>query len=123
MFLLFSINSVLAFITEVGYNMIKNNNLNTIVDRYMSKKRLFEITEAHLNTGLRGFPVGKVRTSRVDKMTGVSYVGRPIGELAEDPEEVIYLLLNKRSPTEEELQFLLKKTWLLDLTLIHVYSR
>ena len=49
----------------------------------------FEITEGHLNTGLRGFPVGTVRTSRVSPTEGVSYVGRPIAELAEkDPEEV-----------------------------------
>jgi citrate synthase len=65
---------------------------------------LFEITEKHLNTGLRGFPVGKVRTSSVDKMTGVHYVGRPIGELADqDPEAVIYLLLNKKQPSADEL--------------------
>jgi citrate synthase len=73
-------------------------------DKADESQLLFEITDKHLNTGLRGFPVGKVRTSRVDKMTGVSYVGRPIGELAEkDPEEVIFLLLNKRSPTSDEL--------------------
>ena len=62
----------------------------------------FEITEGHLNTGLRGFPVGTVRTSRVSPTEGVSYVGRPIAELAEkDPEEVIFLLLNKRLPNDE----------------------
>ena len=65
---------------------------------------LFDIKEAHLNTGLRGFPVGTVRTSRVDPQAGVSYVGRPIGELAQmDPEAVIYLLLNKNLPKEQEL--------------------
>lgn len=64
----------------------------------------FEITEGHLNTGLRGFPVGTVRTSRVSPTEGVSYVGRPIAELAEkDPEEVIFLLLNKRLPSTDEL--------------------
>ena len=36
---------------------------------------LFEITSAHLNTGLRGIPVGTCRTSRVDPQEGVSYVG------------------------------------------------
>lgn len=67
-------------------------------------KVLFEITEKHLDTGLRGFPVGRVRTSRVDPQTGVHYVGRPIAELAEmDPEAVIFLLLNKRLPNTEEL--------------------
>ena len=64
----------------------------------------FTITEAHLNTGLRGFPVGTVRTSSVDAYTGVSYVGRTIQELADrDPEEVVFLLLNKRMPSDSEL--------------------
>ena len=66
----------------------------------------FEITEGHLNTGLRGFPVGTVRTSRVSPTEGVSYVGRPIAELAEkDPEEVIYLLLNKRLPNADAVSY------------------
>ena len=68
-------------------------------------KVLFEITEKHLNTGLRRFPVGTVRTSSVDQMKGVSYVGRPIGDLAQkDPESVIFLLLNKRDPNGAELK-------------------
>ena len=45
-------------------------------------KVLFEITEKHLNTGLRRFPVGTVRTSRVDPDEGVSYVGYPVKDLA-----------------------------------------
>jgi len=66
---------------------------------------LFEITEAHLNTGLRGFPVGTCRTSRADPMKGLSYVGYPIGELAGlEPEAVISLLLNKHLPDETELR-------------------
>ena len=65
---------------------------------------LFEITNKHLNTGLRRFPVGKVRTSRVDPQEGVSYVGYPIADLANlDPEAAIYLLFNKRLPTDSEL--------------------
>lgn len=66
---------------------------------------LFEITEKHLNTGLRRFPVGHVRTSRVDPSTGVSYVGYPIADLASlDPEAAIFLLYNKQLPTDAELQ-------------------
>ena len=65
---------------------------------------LFEITRAHLNTGLRGFPVGTCRTSRVDPMTGVSYCGYPIAELASLEEEaVVYLLLHRELPTSDEL--------------------
>lgn len=65
---------------------------------------LFEITKKNLNQGLRGFPVGTVRTSAVDPMKGVSYVGRPIADVAdEDPEKIVYLLLKKRMPTDAEL--------------------
>ena len=65
---------------------------------------LFEITEKHLNTGLRRFPVGHVRTSKVDAQNGVSYVGYPIADLATlDPEAAIFLLYNKRLPTADEL--------------------
>jgi citrate synthase len=65
---------------------------------------LFEITEKQLNTGLRGFPVGHVRTSRVDPMEGVSYVGYSVKELAHlDPEAVIYLMFNKELPSDEQL--------------------
>jgi len=69
-----------------------------------SNEVLFQVTTAHLNTGLRGFPVGTTRTSGVSPMTGVSYVGYPITELAyDDPESVVYLLLNKALPTTSEL--------------------
>ena len=64
---------------------------------------LFEVRESHLDTGLRGYPVGRCLTSRVDKDLGVSYGGYPIAELAGLPSErVIYLLLYKRLPNEEE---------------------
>lgn len=65
---------------------------------------LFQITTAHLNTGLRGFPVGTVRTSKVDPMLGVSYAGYPVAELAYlDPEAVVYLMFYKELPTDEQL--------------------
>jgi len=65
---------------------------------------LFEVTTAHLNSGLRRYPVGTCRTSKVDPDTGVSYVGYPIKDLAyEDPEAVVYLLHNKSMPSDEQL--------------------
>jgi len=65
---------------------------------------LFTITRAHLNTGLRGFPVGTCRTSAVDPDRGVSYIGYPIADLAAlDPEAVIHLLLERHLPDEAEL--------------------
>jgi citrate synthase len=65
---------------------------------------LFTITKKHLNTGLRGFPVGTVRTSRVDPQEGVSYVGYSVKELALlDPEAVIYLMFHKELPNSTQL--------------------
>ena len=65
---------------------------------------LFEIHQGQLNTGLRGFPVGTCRTSRVDPNEGVSYVGYPIADLASLQEEAVaYLLLHRELPSDEEL--------------------
>lgn len=68
-----------------------------------AEKTLFEITEAHLDTGLRGYPVGTCRTSAVSPTLGVTYVGYTLEELKDkSAEEVIYLLLNKELPTPEQ---------------------
>jgi citrate synthase len=54
---------------------------------------LFEITKEHLETGLRGIPVGYCVTSSVDPQKGLAYVGCPISELVSySPVEAIYLL-------------------------------
>ncbi len=61
---------------------------------------LMELTEKHLETGLRGIPVGYCTTSKVDPQKGLYYIGTPIAELAyKDPEDVIYLLLNQALPS------------------------
>ncbi|MFK7928241.1 MAG: citrate (Si)-synthase [Myxococcota bacterium] len=71
----------------------------------MSDDVLFTITAAHLDKGLRGFPVGTTRTSRVDPNDGVSYVGYPIADLADlEPEDVIYLMFNRELPTAAQRQ-------------------
>ena len=64
---------------------------------------LCEVTENHLNTGLRGIPVGTCRTSFVTPDEGVHYCGYPIRELVDiPPEDVIYLLFNKELPNAEQ---------------------
>ena len=64
---------------------------------------LFELTNSHLNIGLRGVPVGTCRTSFVTPTEGVHYCGYPISELANfEPEDIVYLLLNKELPNSEE---------------------
>tara|TARA_B100000927_G_scaffold151789_1_gene122333 strand:+ start:395 stop:1561 length:1167 start_codon:yes stop_codon:yes gene_type:complete len=64
---------------------------------------LCEVTENHLNTGLRGIPVGTCRTSFVTPDEGVHYCGYPIKELVDfSPEDIIYLLFNKELPTAEQ---------------------
>ena len=68
------------------------------------KNVIFEIEERHLNTGLRGIPVGTVRTSFVDADKGVHYVGYPVSEIwSLDPEAAVYLLFHKELPTDEQL--------------------
>ena len=67
------------------------------------KEVLLEVTSDHLNTGLRGVPVGTCRTSSVTPTEGVHYCGYPIAELAAfAPEDIIYLLFNKELPTPEQ---------------------
>lgn len=65
---------------------------------------LFEITKEKLETGLRGFPVGYCPTSTVDPQKGLSYMGRPISELATwRPEQVIYLLMHGKAGSADEV--------------------
>ena len=74
-----------------------------IVGNMDNDKVLCEVTENHLNTGLRGIPVGTCRTSFVTPTEGVHYCGYPIKDLVNfSPEEVIYLLMNKELPNAEE---------------------
>ncbi len=64
---------------------------------------LFTISENHLDTGLRGIPVGTCLTSYVDPIEGVHYVGYPVGDLADlEEEDVIYLLFHKTLPSAKE---------------------
>jgi citrate synthase len=68
-------------------------------------KVLFAITSEHLDTGLRGFPVGYCSTSHVDPVKGIFYAGKPIKDLAtRDPVEVIYLLYHGKEGTKSELE-------------------
>ena len=71
---------------------------------FMSEdKSLLDLTTAHLNTGLRGVPVGTCRTSYVAPGEGVHYCGYPISELAMmSPEDIVYLLFHKELPTLEQ---------------------
>ena len=67
------------------------------------EEELFTITAKHLDSGMRGIPVGTCQTSYVDPLEGVHYVGYPVGDLANmEEEDVVFLLLNKHLPTAEE---------------------
>lgn len=67
------------------------------------EESLLDLTTAHLNTGLRGVPVGTCRTSFVTPEEGVHYCGYPIIELAMmSPEDVVFLLFYKELPTLEQ---------------------
>ena len=70
----------------------------------MKEGVLFEITRDTLETGLRGAPVGYCTTSHVDPQKGLSYVGRPVAELAYwDPIDVIYLLYFGEAGTKGQI--------------------
>ncbi len=73
---------------------------------YMADEVLFEITKKHLETGMRGFPVGYCTTSSVDPQKGLFYKERAISELANwSPEDVIFLLMKgKESKGGEEFK-------------------
>ena len=67
------------------------------------EEELFTITTKHLNSGMRGIPVGTCQTSYVDPLEGVHYVGYPVGDLANmEEEDVVFLLLHKHLPSPEE---------------------
>ena len=64
---------------------------------------MFTVHSSHLNTGLRGVPVGTCRTSFVTPTEGVHYCGYPIAELAHfSPEDIVFLLFNKELPTPDQ---------------------
>ncbi len=66
---------------------------------------MFTVNRSHLNTGLRGIPVGTCRTSFVTPTEGVHYCGYPITELAHfAPEDIVYLLFNKELPTPAQAE-------------------
>lgn len=68
---------------------------------------LFQITTEHLETGMRGFPVGYCTTSTVHPEKGLFYVEHPVEELSKwKPEEVIYLLYyGKKGDAKEVASF------------------
>lgn len=70
----------------------------------MNQEILFQITNDHLETGLRGFPVGYCTTSKVDPEKGLFYIDHPVAELSSwEPERVIYLFFYGSEPTDAQL--------------------
>lgn len=66
-------------------------------------KELFVITEDHLETGMRGFPVGYCVTSFVDPQKGLFYCEKPVSDLAQaKPQDVMYLLFYGKEGTEKD---------------------
>lgn len=71
----------------------------------MADEVLFELTKDHLETGLRGVPVGYCTTSSVDPQKGLFYSEIPIPQLANwQPERVIYLLYYGKQGSDEEVR-------------------
>ena len=71
---------------------------------------LFEVTKDHLETGLRGYPVGYCTTSYVDPEKGLFYRARPIRDFQDwDPEKVIFFLKFGRDPSGSEYESFVKE--------------
>ncbi len=86
---------------------------------------LFQITKDHLETGMRGYPVGYCTTSYVDPQKGLFYCGKPVAELAyAQPEDVIYLLHFGKEGTKEQVkafnQELMQKSICSDEVIAHI---
>ena len=65
----------------------------------------FTITEEHLGTGMRGYPVGYCVTSSVSPTRGLFYCGIPVDDLAKQrPESVIYLLYHGHEGNPNEVE-------------------
>ena len=84
----------LRFLDSTVRRVIIDYSLGLMLgDNMGDDDELFTITESNLDSGLRGVPVGTCRTSFVDPIEGVHYVGYPVGDLANlEEEDVIYLL-------------------------------
>ncbi len=68
-------------------------------------KTIFEVTNDLLESGLRGVPVGYCNTSFIDKDKGLFYKSISIRTLSTwEPEKVIFLLLEGREGTAEEIR-------------------
>lgn len=66
---------------------------------------LFEITKDHLETGMRGIPLGYCVTSQVDPEKGLFYRGLSVTELSSwDPTDVIYLLYHGQKGSSSEIE-------------------
>lgn len=76
----------------------------------MTTEPLFQITTEHLETGLRGVPVGYCTTSYVDPQKGLFYADKPVADLASwEPEEVIYLLYTGKKGNKEDVNAFAKQ--------------
>lgn len=70
----------------------------------MQEEILFQITKSHLDTGLRGIPVGTCVTSTVHPQKGLFYGDYPIPQVITwEPEKVIYLLYTGKEGSSQEI--------------------
>ena len=93
----------------------------------MVEEVLFQITKEHLDTGLRGFPVGYCTTSTVDPHKGLFYGSQPVSSVDNwEPERVMFLLYSGHEGSPQELndfkQELKKRAALSQETIRHIES-
>lgn len=65
---------------------------------------IFEVTKDHLETGMRGIPVGYCPTSSVDPQKGLFYGPVPLAKVAHrEPEELIFSLMYGKEASSGDL--------------------
>ncbi len=71
----------------------------------MDQDILFQVTQEHLETGLRGIPVGYCTTSSVHPEKGLFYAGHPVSEIGRwEPEQAMFLLYHGCVGNPDEVQ-------------------
>ena len=72
-------------------------------DFLSDEESIFDLTTAHLNTGMRGIPLEHAEHRSLHPQKVCTYCGYPISELAMmSPEDIVYLLFHKELPNLEQ---------------------
>ena len=93
-------NTVFCLGDEQEPHLYKNMDVGLHEGGIMTQDEpMFTVHKSHLNTGLRGVPVGTCRTSFVTPTKGIHSLRYPDYDAHHSSEDIVYLLFNKELPT------------------------